>query len=122
MSEEERERAIARLELGFLQGLESVGGRAEQIGFYQTVLDDPAGSLTRLDALRRVTRQDLVAATERFLSRARRTAIVVDPEPGGDGDEPGGENEAPAAGRPGNRLARARPCDPSPLDAVPHAD
>ncbi len=85
LSEDERERAIARLELGFLQGLESVGGRAEQIGFYETVLGDPAGSLTRLDALRRVTRESLISATERFLSRESRTIVLVDPEPDGAG-------------------------------------
>ncbi len=80
VSEAERERAIARMELGFLQGLESVGGRAEQIGFYQTVLGDPAGSLTRLEALRAVTRDALEASAKRFLSRDRRTVILVDPE------------------------------------------
>jgi zinc protease len=79
IADDERVRAIARLELSFLQGLESVGGRAEQIGFFDTVLDDPAGSLARLDALRAVTTAQVAHAARTYLDRARRTVIVVDP-------------------------------------------
>lgn len=83
VTDAERERAIARLELGFLQGLESVGGRAEQIGFYETVLGDPAGSLTRLEALRAVSLSDLERVAKQYLSRARRTVVLVEPSPEG---------------------------------------
>ena len=81
VTEAERERAIARLELGFLQGLETVGGRAEQIGFYQTVLDDPAGSLTRLDQLRAVTVADIERVAKIYLQKTKRTVIIVEPSP-----------------------------------------
>jgi zinc protease len=81
VSEAERERAIARLELGFLQGLETVGGRAEQIGFYETVLGDPAGSLTRLTALRAVTVADIERVARSYLNKNKRTVILVEPSP-----------------------------------------
>ncbi|MDP3275997.1 MAG: pitrilysin family protein [Deltaproteobacteria bacterium] len=83
----ELERAAARLELGFLQGLETVGGRAEQIGFYQTVLNDPAGSLTRLEALRGVDVQQLDVVAKKYLRRQRRTVVLVEPEPEVSGEE-----------------------------------
>lgn len=81
VTEAERERAIARLELSFLQGLETVGGRAEQIGFYETVLGDPAGSFTRLRALRAVTVADLERVAKNYLQKNKRTVILVEPMP-----------------------------------------
>ena len=48
-------RAKARLELGLLQSLETTSGKAEQIGFYDTVLGDPAAAFRRLERYRRVT-------------------------------------------------------------------
>jgi zinc protease len=79
ISEDERDRAVARMELSFLQGLETVGGRAEQIGFFDTVLDNPAGSLTRLEELRAVTVDDLARVVAQYLDRRQRTVIIVDP-------------------------------------------
>jgi|LNFM01.1.fsa_nt_gb zinc protease len=88
---QELERSIARQELGFLQGLESVGGRAEQIGFYDTVLDDPAGSLTRLTALRSVTLADVERVAREYLVRSRRTVVLVEPAPASS-DAPEGDD------------------------------
>src|SRR5262249_20313781 len=45
---EELDRAKARLELGLLQSLETTSGKAEQIGFYDTVLGDPSAAFRRL--------------------------------------------------------------------------
>ncbi|MBL8682890.1 MAG: insulinase family protein [Myxococcales bacterium] len=90
----ELERSIARQELGFLQGLETVGGRAEQIGFYDTVLGDPAGSLTRLTALRSVTLADVERVAREYLVKSRRTVVLVEPSPAGepsDGESDGGD-------------------------------
>jgi zinc protease len=50
VTEAELDRAKARLELGVLQSLETVAGKAEQIGFYDTVLGDPAALFDRLEA------------------------------------------------------------------------
>ncbi len=75
----EVERAMARFELGFLQGLQTVGGRAEQIGFYHVVLGDPAGSLSRLTAMRSLTASDVQKVALKYLRAERRTVILVEP-------------------------------------------
>jgi zinc protease len=79
ITRDERDRAVARMELSFLQGLETVGGRAEQIGFYDTVLGDPAGSLARLEALRAVDVDAIARVVARYIDRRQRTVIIVDP-------------------------------------------
>ncbi len=79
ITDEERDRAVARMELSFLQGLESVGGRADTIGFFDTVLGDPAGSLRRLETLRAVTPADIARVAGKYLRRTNRTRIVVLP-------------------------------------------
>ena len=82
----ELERAKARLELGLVQSLETASGKAEQIGFYETVLGDPAAPSRRLEAYRRVTRSDLLRVARRYLVKERRTIVEVHPElPAGDG-------------------------------------
>jgi zinc protease len=87
----ELDKAKARLELATLQGLETVAGKAEQIGFYETVLGDPAALFEKLAAYRRATPGDLLRVARRYLVREGRTVIEVYPdgtEPGtGDGDE-----------------------------------
>jgi zinc protease len=80
VSSEELEKVKARVELSLLQSLETVGGKAEQIGFFHTVLGDPAGAFRRLDAFRRATRSDLLRAARRYLARERRSIVVVHPE------------------------------------------
>lgn len=74
---DERDRAVARMELNFLRNLETAGGKAEQIGFFDTVLGDPAGAFARLDAVRAVTTQRIAEVAARYLSRARRTVVKV---------------------------------------------
>ncbi len=80
MSADELERAKARLELGGLQSLDTASGKAEQIGFYDTVLGDPAGAFRRLEAYRRVTAGDVRRVARRFLVRRARTIVHVQPE------------------------------------------
>jgi len=80
VSEEELVRAKARLELGLLQSLETAAGKAEQIGFYDTVLGDPAAAFRRLEAYRRVTGGELRTAARRYLLEGSRSIIRVLPE------------------------------------------
>ena len=90
VSEAELQRAKARLELGVLQGLESASGKAEQLGFYEVVLGDPAALFTKVDAYRRATRADLLRVARRYLVRSSRTVVEVAPDPDfveGDEDE-----------------------------------
>jgi zinc protease len=80
VSEDELARAKARLELSALQSLESTSGKAEQIGFYDLVLGDPASVFRRLDAYRRVTASDVRKAARRYITQQGRTIVRVIPE------------------------------------------
>ncbi len=82
VTEEELSRAKARLELGSLQQLETVGGKAEQIGFFETVLGDPAHAFRRVEAYRRVTTGDLRRVARRYLVDGARTIVRVLPDDG----------------------------------------
>ena len=80
VTEEELTRAKARLELGLVQSLETASGKAEQIGFYDTVLGDPAAAFRRLETYRRVTSGEMRTAARRYLTLDARTIIYVLPE------------------------------------------
>ena len=80
VGEEELARAKARLELGSLQQLETVGGKAEQIGFFETVLGEPSHAFRRVEAFRRVTVSDLRRVARRYLVDTARTILCVAPE------------------------------------------
>jgi zinc protease len=97
ISVDELERATARLELGLLQSLDTAAGKAEQIGFYDTVLGDPRGAFSRLDAYRRVTRGEVRTAARRWLDANARTAIHVIPNGAPPPDDEGDEPEDPDA-------------------------
>lgn len=84
-------RAQARLELESLQGLESASGKAEAIGFNEIVLGDPGAVFTRLDAVRRVTRADLMRVARRWLLPESRTMVLV--RAGGDEDDEDDEDD-----------------------------
>jgi zinc protease len=76
-TDEEIGRARARLELSLLAGLDTADGKASTIGFYETVLGDPAASFTRLDAIHRVTQSDLLRVARRYLVNESRSTIFV---------------------------------------------
>ena len=98
---EELEKAKSRLELGFLQGMETASGKAEQIGFFDTVLGDPGAGFARLEAYRVVTASDLQRVAKTYLVSAHRTLITVMPDGSagsaeGDEDDEGDDDEAAA--------------------------
>ncbi|MBS2013448.1 MAG: insulinase family protein [Deltaproteobacteria bacterium] len=80
VGDDELVRAKARLELGLVQSLETMSGKAEQIGFYDTVLGDPAAAFRRLEAYRRVTAGEIRTAARRYLTLDARTVIRIVPE------------------------------------------
>ncbi len=80
VSEEELARAKARLELSQLQQLETIPGKAEQIGFYETVLGDPTRAFDRVEAYRRTTAADLRRVARRYLVDRARSVVRVVPE------------------------------------------
>jgi zinc protease len=84
-SDAELARAQARLELESLEALETLSGKAESIGFHDVVLGDPAAVFTRLEAIRRVTRSDLLRVARRWLVSSARTVVLV--RAGGEQDE-----------------------------------
>jgi zinc protease len=89
---EELEKAKSRLELGFLQGMETVSGKAEQIGFFDTVLGDPGAAFARLEAYRKVTVEDVQRVAKKYLVDAQRTVVQVLPD-GTAGSAEGEEDE-----------------------------
>jgi zinc protease len=80
VSEDELARAKARLELSQLQQLETIPGKAEQMGFYETVLGDPTRAFDRVEAYRRTTAADLRRVARRYLVDRSRTIVRVVPE------------------------------------------
>jgi zinc protease len=77
---EELEKAQARLELSFLQGMETASGKAEQIGFYDTILGDPGAGFARLELYRKTTAQDLLRVAKAYLVAEHRTIMRVFPD------------------------------------------
>jgi zinc protease len=76
---EELDKAKNRLELGFLHGMETVSGKAEQLGFYELVLGDGTRVFSQLAAYRAVTAEALRSVAARLLVPTRRTTIFVKP-------------------------------------------
>ena len=91
VGEEELVRAKARLELALLQQLETIPGKAEQIGFFETVLGEPSNAFRRLEVVRRTTTADVRRVARRYLVDQARTIIRVLPDGSeaetGDGEE-----------------------------------
>ena len=83
VAEDDLARAKARLELGALQQLETIPGKAEQLGFYETVLGEPAHAFRRVEAYRRTTVGDVRRVARRYLVDEARTIVRVIPERGG---------------------------------------
>ncbi|UJR82629.1 M16 family metallopeptidase [Sandaracinus amylolyticus] len=80
VDEEELAKVKNRLELGFLSALETVSGKAEQIGFSETVVGDPRHSFTRLAEYRRVTSEDVRRVAREVFDDRRRTIVRVTPK------------------------------------------
>jgi zinc protease len=73
----ELEKAINQLELSFLHSMETAGGKAEQIGFYETVANDGAAVFDRLASYRKVTGDDVKRAVAKYLRPSRRTRVEI---------------------------------------------
>lgn len=94
---DELDRAKARLELSLLQSLETAAGKAEQIGFYDTVLGDPTAAFRRLERYRRVTAGEIRTAARRYFVENARTIVKVLPDPDAPEDEEDDDSEEEAA-------------------------
>ncbi|HEY8945721.1 MAG TPA: insulinase family protein, partial [Polyangiaceae bacterium] len=78
---EEIERGRARFELGLLASLEAVDGKASTIGFYETVLGQPASAFERLELIRRTGPSELRRVARRYLGNGSRSLVFVRPQP-----------------------------------------
>ncbi|MBX7191002.1 MAG: insulinase family protein [Sandaracinaceae bacterium] len=78
VSAEELDKVKNRLELGFLAALETIPGKAEQIGFSRLVAGDPAHAFRRLEEYRRVSPADLQRVAAAIFGGPRVT-IRVEP-------------------------------------------
>jgi zinc protease len=81
VSKRELDRVKARAELGFLMALENVSGKAEQIGFYETVLGNPGLIFERLERFREIDAADVLRVARRVFDKNQRTRIEVLPKP-----------------------------------------
>lgn len=88
-------RAKARLEYGLVASLETAAGKAEQIGFYDTVLGDPIGSVRRLSAYERVDAAAIRYVARKYLVKNARNIIHV--VPGLEEDATAGQQPAESA-------------------------
>lgn len=80
VSEGELERAVARMELGVAQSLETANGKAELIGFHETVLGDPEAPFRRLRQWQRTSPADLRRVARRFFRPEGKSVVVLLPE------------------------------------------
>jgi zinc protease len=80
VTDEELQRAKARLEFAMLQGYDTANGKAELIGFNETVLGDPLAANRRLQQIRTVDAGELRTIARRYLRTSSRTTLRVLPE------------------------------------------
>jgi zinc protease len=73
----ELEKAVNQIELSFLHSMETPGGKAEQIGFYETVAKNGAAVFERLAAYRDVTASDVRRVVAKYLRPSGRTRVEV---------------------------------------------
>ncbi|HJL16823.1 MAG TPA: pitrilysin family protein [Sandaracinaceae bacterium LLY-WYZ-13_1] len=77
--EAELSKVKSRLELHFLTHVETTGGKAEQVGYGETVADDPSHAFVRLEELRRVRPEDVTRVARELLRSSRRSIVHVQP-------------------------------------------
>lgn len=75
--EEELAKSRHQLELGMISAMETAGGKAEQIGFDDTVVGDPVASFTRLERYRTITEDEVRAVADEILRKKSSTTVLV---------------------------------------------
>ena len=79
VSSAELQKVKNRMELGFLQGMETAAGKAEQLGFFEIVYGDAAALFERLNTLRAVTPADVQRVARKYFDSRKRTSVAVLP-------------------------------------------
>lgn len=98
--ESELRKAKNILQTDYVRGLESVSGRANRLGFYETVFGDYAELFQEVDRWEAVTAEDVRRVAERYLVDDARTTVELVPERGAAAPRPA------ASGPPGAPVHR----------------
>lgn len=77
VGEDELAKSRHQLELAAIGAMETAGGKAEQIGFDDTVVGDPVASFARLERYRTITEDEVRAAADAILQKKRSTTVLV---------------------------------------------
>jgi zinc protease len=80
VSEEEIATARNRNRLAFYMGLGTASGKANQLGFFETVLDDCGALTRRIREIEAVQRDEVLDAAHATFRRPNRTLILATPE------------------------------------------
>ncbi|MEY4581616.1 MAG: hypothetical protein RL701_6319, partial [Pseudomonadota bacterium] len=80
VTEAELQKVKNRMELGFLQGMETAAGKAEQLGFFEVVYGDAQALFGRLETLRAITTADVQRVANKYFDSRRRTRVAVLPQ------------------------------------------
>ena len=80
VSEEELEMARNRLELRFLEDFETAAGKAERLGFMETVTGSCSNYFEMLERIQAVTADDVVTVAKKMFSKKKQTTLTVVPK------------------------------------------
>ncbi|NOY92275.1 MAG: insulinase family protein [Deltaproteobacteria bacterium] len=75
-------RAQNSLEFSFLTSMETIAGKAEQIGFYESVLGDATRVFDRLEAYQSASVESVRDVARRYLDSTQRSVVEVVPKVG----------------------------------------
>jgi zinc protease len=75
----ELDKVRRQAELSFLTSMETAAGKAEQIGFYDSVLEDPSAVFARAEAYRSMTPDDVQRVARRLFDGRARVVVEVQP-------------------------------------------
>lgn len=84
LSPDELQRALNRLELDALQGLQTAAGIADQVGFLETVVGDSSDLLARVGRYREITTADIRRVAATMFDPRTRTRIEITPSAASD--------------------------------------
>ncbi|MCA9577531.1 MAG: insulinase family protein [Myxococcales bacterium] len=79
VSARELDKVRHQAELSFLTSMETAAGKAEQIGFYDAVLEDPSAVFARAEAYRTMRPEDVMRVARRLFDARARVVVAVQP-------------------------------------------
>jgi zinc protease len=80
-------------ELGLLHGLETADGKANTIGFYDCLLQQPGAAFDRMQECSKVTPADVQRVARTYLNPQQSTSVIVRPSGDDDSDAPAPASE-----------------------------